>query len=267
MNCTAIQRRLLASERPDQPPAELKGHLADCPVCRAWQRHVLELERQIRLLPVPPSSARARLLRKIRQAPAPAAERSILPLRRPSLAPPPNVRAKERALWKLAWALASAAALALFAVGWWAWPHNHETVAPLDPYRAKEARFNERLAAALAGAQSARDKMGRVADFIEELHHQALNEVGNTDQLALTVRYHGEFMQKNLLEYARALPADGQRPIVLREIALRLREQESRATRLATTVPGDAADSLREMAAATRAGHVNLLALAGGEPG
>ena len=56
---------------------------------------------------------------------------------------------------------------------------------------------------------SAREKMEKVADFIEELHGLASKEVGNTDQLALTVRYHGEFMRQNLLEYARALfPAE-----------------------------------------------------------
>jgi hypothetical protein len=109
--------------------------------------------------------------------------------------------------------------------------------------------------------------MRKVADFIEELHGQASKEVGNTDQLALTVRYHGEFMRKDLLEYARALPADGQRPGVLRKVALRLQDQESRAAQLATTVKGDAADSLRKMAAATREGHLKLLALARGEPG
>jgi hypothetical protein len=270
MNCTAIQRRLLASERPDQPPAEVKSHLAGCPVCRGWQRHLLEIERLIAQLPIPPSTTRARLLQKIQPAPAAAEPPAILPLPRPGLAPPPNVRAKERAQWKLAWALASAAALALFAVGWWAWPHNQVgdvVKAPPDPYRDKEAGFNARLAAALAGAQSPREKMWKVVDFIDDLHRQARTEVGHTDQLALTVRYHGEFMRKDLLEYARALPADAERPGVLQKIALRLQDQESRAAELASRVKGDAAESLRQMADATREGHLNLLALARGQAG
>jgi hypothetical protein len=74
-------------------------------------------------------------------------------------------------------------------------------------------------------------------------------------------------MRNNLLEYARALQADDERPVVLEKIALRLQKQESEAEHLAVMTEGDAADSLRAMAAATREGHRHLMALARGEAG
>src|SRR5207253_1093674 len=52
MNCEACQRRLLASEDPEAPAAEVRAHLAGCPACRRWQRQLLRLERHVPLLPV-----------------------------------------------------------------------------------------------------------------------------------------------------------------------------------------------------------------------
>ena len=68
MNCTTIQRRLLAAEQPDRPAAEVKSHLAECPACRAWHRRLVQLERHIPLLPVPPSEGKAELLHHLLRA-------------------------------------------------------------------------------------------------------------------------------------------------------------------------------------------------------
>jgi predicted anti-sigma-YlaC factor YlaD len=40
MNCDTAQRRLLGSERPDEPPAEVEAHLAACAACRTWQQRL-----------------------------------------------------------------------------------------------------------------------------------------------------------------------------------------------------------------------------------
>ena len=40
MNCHTAQRRLLGSERPDEPPPEVEAHLAACGTCRAWQQRL-----------------------------------------------------------------------------------------------------------------------------------------------------------------------------------------------------------------------------------
>jgi len=110
VNCTVCQRRLLSAEQPDKPAVEVKNHLGQCPSCRVWQRRLVQMERQISLLPVPPSTAKADLLRRI-VGPSPAEAGRRATAERPSLrwstlAPGP----KERGLRKVSLAFALAAA-------------------------------------------------------------------------------------------------------------------------------------------------------------
>ena len=56
MTCETTRLRLLRSERPDRPPADVQPHLAECAACRAWQRGLTRLERRITELDVPPSA-------------------------------------------------------------------------------------------------------------------------------------------------------------------------------------------------------------------
>jgi hypothetical protein len=74
MNCEIFERRLLGTERPDHPPGEVKEHLVRCATCRATQRRLIQAEREIRLLSVPPSTARASLIQQILTASSPGIE-------------------------------------------------------------------------------------------------------------------------------------------------------------------------------------------------
>src|SRR4051794_32252883 len=133
MNCAAIQRSLLSCERPEQPPLEVCRHLVGCDACRDCQRRLVEVEQQLPLLPVPPSTGREAFVARVRAGEVPVAGRSgVLPLWLQRSRPP----LKERGLKKLALAFALAAALSAFALGWWAWPH------AVDPYKARQEQRN-----------------------------------------------------------------------------------------------------------------------------
>ena len=109
MNCTVIQRRLLSAEQPEQPPGDIKSHLAQCPTCRAWQRRLVQLERLVRQVPVPPSTAKEQFLQRIVEPQCPTTVRPTIAdpalLWRSTLAPGP----KERGKRKLSLAFAMAA--------------------------------------------------------------------------------------------------------------------------------------------------------------
>src|SRR5438132_1556387 len=65
MKCSHVQRQLLTLETPGRPPAEVTLHLAACPVCQEWQRHLLQIEANLPRLPVPHSTGKARFLQKL----------------------------------------------------------------------------------------------------------------------------------------------------------------------------------------------------------
>ena len=72
MKCREFKYFLLGCENPDQPPADVKTHLAVCADCQDWQNRMALIEMNVPFLPVPESAARAELLRRIRIQPAPA---------------------------------------------------------------------------------------------------------------------------------------------------------------------------------------------------
>jgi hypothetical protein len=265
MNCDTAQRRLLGSERPDEPSPEVEAHLADCAACRAWQQRFLEVERSLPLLPVPASAARGELVQRVLSGPLPppaepAPEPPLLPLlSRPSLpAPPP----KERGQRKLALAFALAAALGAFAVGWWAWPHQGGggpgAQDPVALQREERARL-------LREAGSPRERVRLLARLVNDLHAEVRAHPRDADRLALAARVYAEVVGEDLVTHARAVPA-AERAEALGEIADSLSRAESDLERFAADAASERErEPLRAMAASARAGDRQLRALIRGE--
>jgi hypothetical protein len=251
MNCRTIQHELLLSESPDQPSEAVAAHLADCADCRAWQRRLVEAEQCIPLLLVPPSSRREQFLQQVRQG-------NVLP--EPTIYPselwlangrPP----KERGLRKLAVALALAASLALFALGWWAWPHRSATVPTLDPLVVRQLDRDQRL----AQAHTPNERVQVLAELADGLHREARQLIHKADpeELRVLARFYREVVRDNLLEHARKLPR-GERQ-VLEGVADQLNDVESEFRRLLADegeIP--AAGPLQDIAQAAREGHDQL---------
>ncbi len=236
MNCTVIQRRLLAAERPEQPSAEIQNHLAQCPSCRLWQRRLTQMEGLIAQLPVPASMAKEQFLemmegRRIRAgsvsdggaSPVAYASGSYS-----SLVLHPFK--KERGLRKLSVAFTLAASLLVFALAWWSWPHN--PVPPSESRQYVQARLEERLSSSL-GVDTPKERVVRLAKLADEIQGEALALVDNSERLEQWTQFYSRVVGQHLIEQARQLmPED--RQAVLADIAWRLTKAESDATRQAT---------------------------------
>jgi hypothetical protein len=260
VNCTVIQRRLLSAEQPEQPATEIKSHLAQCPSCRAWQRRLVQLERLVPQLPIPPSTTKEQFLQRILGAPGrEASGRAIADpalLWRSTLAPGP----KERAQRKVSLAFALAASLLVFALAWWSWPHNPIPKPDLD--RHEQARLEERLTNSLRG-DTPKERVLRLAKLAEQVHDEAHTLVDNSDRLEQRARFYARIVGEHLLEQARQLPAED-RQAVLKQVTDRLTTMESDASRLAaqlkTTAPRSAA-AFNHIALSSRKGERDIRAL------
>jgi len=253
MNCDKIQYSLLASATPEQPAAEVRHHLSHCGACRALQRRLVQVERQLPLLPVPSSSRRDLFVRQVQQGeglPRPAVLTSDL-WRRPRPSP------KERGMQKVALACALAAALASFALAWWAWPHK-ETPGPRTPDSIAHRLLKQRDRS-LASVQTPRERVAVLDNLAQELHQEVRKLVLRPDdeQLRQVAQLYREVVCDNLVHQARQLdPA--QRTKLLGSVTRHLIELESEAKRLEVDAPPDTRAHLRDIARASRESHDEL---------
>jgi hypothetical protein len=263
VNCIVIQRRLLAAEQPEQPPPEVRSHLGQCSACRAWQRRLVQIERQIPRLPVPPSTARDELLAHFRGAPStnplpPATE--LRPIRWTGS----SVGSKEWALRKVSLAFAMAAALLVFALSWWAWPHQATgpaTALAVTPRERYEKQWNDRLEKTLLGL-AGQERLRKLADLAEEVHGEACKQTGDQDKLGVLAHFYARVVAERLLVYARDLPPQDRSDVLL-DIAQRLARTESQATRLATQLEPHQRAAFTEIARVARRGERTLRDLCG----
>jgi hypothetical protein len=256
VNCTVIQRRLLAAERPEQPPDEIQGHLAQCPSCRLWQRRLIQMERLIAHLPVPASTAKEQFLASMmgegRRGPQGALVRPSAFILHPFK--------KERGLRKLSLAFTLAASLLIFALAWWSWPHN--PVPPPQVKRTELARLEQRLSNSLR-VDTTKERVLRLAKLADEVRSEARDLVDNSERLEQWSRFYSRVVGQHLIEHARQLASDD-RQAVLSDIALRLAKAESDASRWATQCQAAAprsAAAYQQIALASQKGEKDLRAL------
>ena len=256
MNCTVIQRRLLLAEHPEQPPADIKSHLAQCPACRAWHRRLVQMERLIPQLPVPPSTAKETFLERMKEEGGGMKPNALV---HPSSFRLPPFK-KERGLRKLSVAFAMAASLLVFALAWWSWPHNPPV--PPDLSRIEQAKLEQRLSGSLL-VDTPKERVLRLAKLAEEIHGEARELMDNSDRVEQWAIFYTRIVGQHLIEHARQLPpADLQ--TVLPDIALRLAKAESEATRFETQCKAAAprsAAAFHRIALVSQKGERDLRAL------
>jgi hypothetical protein len=248
MNCTIMQRRLLALEDPRRPPPELQAHLVRCPACRAWQRQVIEMEERVPLMPVPPTTAKARLIARVLAGTAlPKQEK---PVTRPTLPLRHLSRQRDRDYQKVALVAALAFGLIMYAVFV---PLSRErpsepasgTQPAHDPLLAKLLKHDLQLAH-WPGDQPPPQRLRTLTDLAGDLEDEtkALAEAGTDDDLEALARSYGQVLHDGIEQVARDLDA---RP-AQQDVARRLREASAKMARLADTAPEERARHLHAMA-------------------
>jgi hypothetical protein len=265
MNCELVQRRLLSSNAPDRPSAELRQHLDECPSCRAWHEQLTQVERQLPLLPIPPSSRKANVVRHLLGATEPVSTNgstgtftSILPFTQPS--------PRERGLRKASLAIAMAAGLAVFALGWWAWQKQPPPAPPpLSPLVGLRDDLDQRL----RQARTKPEKLDVVAKLADHHHREALTlaQRGDADQLAYTAQFYTELVRNHLPRYAKEMtPAERQE--VLPGIADQLEKTNSSIYTFlgsSPTLSAKTRDNLKQMADEARDSQLQVQAILRGE--
>ena len=118
MNCSNVQRRLLAQAEPAEPSDALQAHLETCPLCQEWQRRLTQIDRHVPMLPVPRSSARAEFVQRFR------GQATIWEKAR--------YRLRNLQRWQLT-AGALAASILLFILAWTLAPNDPSPVARANP--------------------------------------------------------------------------------------------------------------------------------------
>ncbi len=296
MTCATTRQRLLNSERPDRAPADVQPHLAACSACRAWQRQLTRIERQIPDLPVPPSAPPADFLRHILRGPtpqdgsasgpsdgsppwwvsaaaagskngtppwwvtAPEADRQRPPILRRRHPGGPGAPSHDPARRKVAVAFAATLGLAVFSLCWGLSPHAPpDGSAPQTAHDVRQARF-DRL---VATARTPNERIHVLADFVDELKREALSLSGTPKrhELPAVAAVYVKVVRERLPNYAKSLPRE-ERVAILTNLADQFQRTESDIARFLNDHRFEAgAESLHEIAVAALEGQKQLQAL------
>jgi hypothetical protein len=233
MNCSTLRRNLLAADHPSEPSPPEKGHLAACPVCSKWHGRLVRLERHLPALLVPACPVPLDLLAQIRTP-------SIrFPGRVRPAGHPRNLQGGRQ---KLALAFSLAASLAIFAVGWWAWPR----VQPDRPIAAVSDTYQKQRDAKIDRASTPAERAGALADLADDWLAEARQKPHDSARLAVLAGHFERLVREDLMHYVLQV-SPGERRILAKDLARRLGGLESEASRLAVEWQSHHANSVASL--------------------
>jgi len=231
MKCKVVRQHLLASAKPARPPAVMAEHLAQCAICRAFQRRLVNMERLVPELPVPASTAKADCVQAVLHSDTFARHET----------PEIPWRQRERALRKVAITFAMAAGLLFFALVWYAWQHHQNEIANLGVPPAKENRLEDIVNFYDRGALLAahpRERFERLTVIAQKLHdktkERALDE--NFSEVSKLSAQYKILMEEGILADAARVP-EADRKELLGSVAEQFSRASSEAHNLATQHP------------------------------
>jgi hypothetical protein len=256
MKCEAVRHHLLASAKPARPPAAVGHHLAQCSDCRKWQQQLVRIERLVPELPVPRSKAKAELVRDVLHADAFGRGARV----------EVQWQRRERALRKVAITFAMAAGLLFFALIWYAWQRQRDSLVAdtISPPKAAYGLNDVLVKIGYGGPLPAEPtrRMQWLADAAKHIQNVARDraEHGNVDEVSAIARDFETVVRDGILEHAVHVPAE-ERGDLLARIADQMARAESEANRLANEHP-QARKPLIDMAVVAHNSHLRLVQMA-----
>lgn len=260
MSCETVQRRLLSLNSPQRPPAELRSHLADCPVCGQVQQRLVEIEQQVALIPIPapPTDRMDEVIHRVLTDPT---LRASVRGRRPVMSRP--------------WPKLLAAAMVLLALGGTFLAY----LRMQTPTRAPAPAATDRLLAkvmqrnvSLATAKSAREQVTQLAGMADDLGDgtQLLCRVAEASDLNRLAELYKKVVREGLVrqaaKQAQELETLEERQRALGQLAQHLDAKSEEAAKLAVEVPAPSAVALRTMAQTAKDAAQQVRALIAGRP-
>jgi hypothetical protein len=262
MRCKEAYVCLLAAQKPDAPPAEVREHLARCAACRQRQLRLLSLEAEIRSFPQPEEAldSRLRFQEQLDRLPA-------LP---DFVEPPAVVAAPARQRWRLWSILGLTACLALvFGLAWIiSHPAGFQGTFVTAPQRAAPGGLAEAAVARilernlqLAAAGSSKQQLAVLGDIAAELRAEAcrLAREGPVEDVLLVGGLYERVVCQGLVRRAKTLPA-AEREVLIAGLVRQLEQSALEADRAAAAALPGAAEGLRNLASASRTAGSNLTA-------
>ncbi|HEV3202955.1 MAG TPA: hypothetical protein VGY77_01160 [Gemmataceae bacterium] len=275
MNCQDFRNLLLVDEDPCRPASAVQAHIQVCEDCRKWQNRLNQLERNVPLLPIPTSDAKANVLRLFRsEIPMMEKPASVEANGNPEFSGPivssDTVRFQLRKLiprhrWYAAAGVAAALLVLIFdALVLWN-PHGpvvKETKkdSPKDAFLANLMDRNLRL----AEAKSPHKRLEALADLADDLqtHTRKIIRKAQAGDLQQLARLYEQVIREGIGRSAKEV-SPGQRLQVLKPIAERLTRAGRDAGGMASDVPDESAGALRLIASAAKKGGDELRVLFG----
>lgn len=256
MNCDLIHRRLLALERPNRPPPDVRQHLAACSACRAWHEHLVQIEADVPRLPVPPAVRKEEFFPRLLKE-SPPVHLSVFS--------PPRLVQRERGMKKMAVAVALAATLLIVAMGVWIANQNRPGPSNRTPVvdqgkNKRDTRLAKRLERDPRWQEALTD--GKQVEFLDTLAHDAAYRamaLAKESSLATLDDELGLYVEAiDRLSYEAQFIADkDERKLRLLPIAQRLALVTSEAKRLAEMHP-KAGNRLERLAKVALVGEQRL---------
>ena len=237
MNCSTLRHNRLAADHPSPLPLEA-SHLAECPACSAWHGRLVLLEQRLPSIPVPACPVPPDLLAQIRTPAVRLAGRAHHPR---------NVQGGRQ---KLALAFSLAASLAVFAVGWWAWPH----FPPARPVAVVADGYRKTVNDKIAGLTTPAARAGALAELADKWFAEASRKSDDPAGLAALAVDFERLVREDLMDHVGQV-SPGERRDLASKLRLRLGHVESEASSLAVEWQSRNAKSvasLRRIAASAR---------------
>ena len=219
MNCSTFRRNLLATDYPSAPTPPEGSHFVACPACSAWHRRLVRLEQRLPNVPVPACPVPASLLAQIRTPALRLAGGTRLAGHRRNL---------QGGRQKLALAFSLAASLAVFALGWWAWPHLETT----RPVASAADSLEVRIFSKIQHASTPVERAEALAGLAEEFLAEAIQKPNDPAMLAVLARDFERLVHEELMQHLRQVSPGERRNLAL-ELSRRLGSIESKASRFA----------------------------------